>query len=77
MEEQRLEIEILQRGTAWLDTGSFETLYEASSFVRVLQERQGYKLACLEEIALRNGWLNCETLRRSLKSYPDNSYKNY
>ena len=77
MDEQRLDIEILQRGTAWLDTCSFETLYEASSFVRVLQERQGYKLACLEEIALRNGWLNCETLRRSLENYPNNSYKSY
>jgi glucose-1-phosphate thymidylyltransferase len=57
LNEGTLSVEILQRGTAWLDTGSVETLYEAASFVRVLQERQGYKIACLEEIAFRNKWL--------------------
>jgi glucose-1-phosphate thymidylyltransferase len=57
LDEGTLSVEILQRGTAWLDTGSVETLYEAASFIRVLQERQGYKIACLEEIAFRNQWL--------------------
>jgi glucose-1-phosphate thymidylyltransferase len=57
LDEGALSVEVLQRGTAWLDTGSVETLYEAASFVRVLQERQGYKIACLEEIAFRNKWL--------------------
>jgi glucose-1-phosphate thymidylyltransferase len=57
LEEGTLSVEILQRGTAWLDTGTFDSLYEATSYVRILQERQGYKIACLEEIAFRKGWL--------------------
>jgi glucose-1-phosphate thymidylyltransferase len=77
LDEQKLKVEVLPRGTAWLDTGSFETLYEASSFVRVLQERQGYKIGCLEEIALRNGWITAESLRQTLKTYSQNSYTNY
>jgi glucose-1-phosphate thymidylyltransferase len=58
LKQDALAIEILHRGTAWLDTGTIETLYEAGSYIRVLQERQGYRIGCLEEIAFRQGWIS-------------------
>ena len=58
LEQSALAVEILHRGTAWLDTGTIETLYEAGSYIRVLQERQGYRIGCLEEIAFRQGWIS-------------------
>lgn len=57
LEMQMLEMTVLPRGTAWLDTGTFESLHDASTFVRVLEERQNTKIACLEEISWRQGWL--------------------
>jgi glucose-1-phosphate thymidylyltransferase len=77
LDEGQLSVEVLPRGTAWLDTGSFETLYEASTFVRVLQERQGYKIGCLEEIAMRNHWIDPESMQRLLRDHPKNSYRDY
>lgn len=74
---RRLSVEVLPRGTAWLDTGSFETLYEASTFVRVLQQRQGYKIGCLEEIAMRKNWVDPDFIVNSMMSYPENSYQRY
>lgn len=77
LERGDLYVEILGRGFAWLDTGTHESLLEASSFVQTIEHRQGYKIACLEEIAFNNGWLNADDLRKIGESLSKNSYGNY
>lgn len=72
-----LNVELLGRGFAWMDTGTTESLHDASVFVESVQMRQGYKIACLEEIALNNGWLDSDTLRESMNSSVKNSYDQY
>ena len=62
MEEGALRVELLGRGFAWLDTGTHDSLSEASTFIEVIEKRQGLKVACLEEIAYRNGWISRERL---------------
>lgn len=62
--ENRLSVTMLPQGTAWLDTGTVETLNEASNYVRILEQRQGMKIGCLEEIAWRKGWISDDDLRR-------------
>jgi glucose-1-phosphate thymidylyltransferase len=64
LRRDRLRVEILGRGVAWLDTGTFESLQQASHFIQAVQERQGLKIACPEEIAFRRGWIGREDLRR-------------
>lgn len=62
LEQGRLSVTVLPRGTAWLDTGTFRSLHDAGDFVRVLEERQGTKVGCLEELAWRNGWIDDDRL---------------
>ncbi|MCX4044478.1 glucose-1-phosphate thymidylyltransferase RfbA [Aeromonas veronii] len=72
-----LNVELLGRGFAWLDTGTYESLHDAASFVETIEKRQGYKIACLEEIAWRNGWLTDEQLSRAANLMAKNSYGEY
>ncbi|MDF7335901.1 glucose-1-phosphate thymidylyltransferase RfbA [Proteus mirabilis] len=72
-----LNVELLGRGFAWLDTGTHDSLIEASTFVQTVEKRQGFKVACLEEIAWRNGWLTDEQVRKSAKSLAKTGYGRY
>ena len=77
LEQNRLSVSVLPRGTAWLDTGSFSALQDASEYVRVIQERQGTKVACLEEIAWRNGWITDEELSALAQPLLNSGYGQY
>lgn len=77
MEKGELNVELLGRGFAWLDTGTFESLLEAALFVETIEKRQGYKIACLEEIAWRNGWLSNDQVLQTAKSLSKNAYGAY
>ena len=63
LEQGRLQVEVLERGTAWLDTGTFDSLADATSFIRTVEARQGLKIGAPEEVAWRNGWLSDDDLR--------------
>lgn len=77
MKEGRLSVEIMSRGIAWLDTGTYQSLLQAASFVETIQDRQGLRIACLEEIAFRNGWIDAESLRASGELMRKNDYGKY
>ena len=77
LERGDLHVELLGRGFAWLDTGTYESLLEASSFVETIEKRQGYKVACLEEIGFNNGWLTKDKLIEEGKSLSKNGYGQY
>ena len=77
LKKKKLKVEILGRGFAWLDTGSSENLLAASQFVETIEKRQGYKIACLEEIAFRNKWLSKIKLKKNLNKMAENNYKKY
>jgi len=72
-----LRVELLGRGIAWLDTGTHESLLQAQNFVETVQERQGLKIACLEEIAFHKGWIDCEGLRRLGRAMKNSAYGEY
>jgi len=71
LNKDQLKVNILGRGFTWLDTGSSDSLIEASQFVRTIESLQGFKIACLEEIAFQNGWITDAELLSQVKSYPD------
>jgi glucose-1-phosphate thymidylyltransferase len=72
-----LRVKVMDRGTAWLDTGNFDNLNSASNFVKIVEERQGLKIACLEEIAYRNGWITSEDLIVLSLEYRDSNFSRY
>ena len=73
----KLKVEILPRGTAWLDTGTFNTLHEAGTYVRIIEERQGSRLGCIEELAWRNQWITDSQLLRLGESLKASGYGEY
>ena len=77
LNQGQLSVERLGRGSAWLDTGTFESLIQAGQFIQTIEERQGLKIACLEEIAWANGWIDDEALSVLAKSLSKNSYGQY
>lgn len=77
LERQQLQVKTLQRGFAWLDTGTHDSLSEASTFIEVIEKRQGLKVACLEEIAFKQGWIDAEQLKKLAEPMLKNNYGKY
>ena len=77
LKQKKLKVQTLQRGFAWLDTGTHDSLSEASTFIEVIEKRQGLKVACLEEIAFKRGWITKEQLRAIAEPMVKNDYGKY
>jgi glucose-1-phosphate thymidylyltransferase len=77
LDRGELSVELLGRGTAWLDTGTHVNLQDAANFVQVIEDRQGWKIACVEEIAFTEGWIDRATLESSIEQMGKSSYANY
>ena len=77
LEEKQLNVEIIDRGVAWLDTGTFDSLHDASSYVKILEKRQGQKVGCPEEISWRNGWISDVKLKKLALDYLKSGYGSY
>ena len=75
--KNQLSADLIGRGGAWLDTGSIEDFYKTSAFVSAVENRQGFKIACLEEISLNKGWISKKTIEDSIKFYGNCEYSNY
>lgn len=73
----KLKIEFMGRGSAWLDTGNVESLFETSQFISSIEKRQGLKIACLEEIALKNKWITNSTIKKQINFYGECNYSKY
>ena len=77
LERGELEVGIMQRGTAWLDTGTFESLHDAAEFVRVIEKRQDFKIGCIEEVAWRMGWIDDNQLQKIASQLKKSGYGEY
>jgi len=77
LKNNALDVEVLDRGTAWLDTGTFNSLLDAANFIRVLEERQGLKIACIEEIAYHEGYIDAEQLKALAQPLAKSGYGDY
>jgi glucose-1-phosphate thymidylyltransferase len=77
LESGKLKVAILNRGTAWLDTGTFASLMQAGQFVQVIEERQGLKIGCIEEVAYRNGFISAQELEQIAAPLVKSGYGTY
>ena len=77
LDQNKLSVEIMYRGFAWLDTGTHESMLEASNFIHTIEKRQGLKVACIEEIAFDKGLINKAMLKEHIKNYEGNAYADY
>lgn len=77
LETGELKVQLMGRGFAWLDTGTHDSLFEASAFIETIEHRQGLKVACLEEIAYRKGWISKESVLQQAKPMLKNQYGQY
>ena len=77
MEQNRLQVELLGRGHAWLDTGTHSSLLQASQFIETIEKHQGHKIACLEEIAYRKGWLVADDIALAAREHANTDYGDY
>ena len=77
LRKEQLMVQTLQRGFAWLDTGTHDSLSEASTFIECIEKRQGLKIACLEEIAFKKGWISKERLVKEAQPMAKNNYGKY
>ena len=77
LEQGRLQVTLLGRGMAWFDTGTHKSLLEAANFIMAVDERQGLKVACVEEIALHNGWIDREAVEREVSAMGNSEYARY
>lgn len=77
LEAGRLKVQVLDRGTAWLDTGTFESMVQATEFVRVIEDRQGFKIGCIEEIAWRAGWIDDDRMAALAQPLVKSGYGSY
>ena len=75
--KKQLSADLIGRGGAWLDTGSIDDFYKTSAFVSAIENRQGFKIACLEEIALNNKWINKNQIKKSIAFYGNCEYSTY